>query len=152
MQEFEHYNQRKEKERGEQDTDGGQQIPTDPFAEQLLVSTQNADLKNASSRSVILAPFNSTISDEQLIKSQRQEIKVLLQPRRVIRFNAKIREINRQYELNNNAELDNGVYHQDGDGGEDGEGTINNLGHDGGLPTNQENLQQKSLATSFGKE
>jgi hypothetical protein len=75
-----------------------------------------------------------------------------LQPRRVIRFNAKIREINRQYELNNNAELDNGVYHQDGDGGEDGEGTINNLGHDGGLPTNQENLQQKSLATSFGKE
>jgi|LauGreDrversion4_2_1035121.scaffolds.fasta_scaffold219073_2 hypothetical protein len=64
MQEFEHYNQRKEKERGEQDTDGGQQIPTDPFAEQLLVSTQNADLKNASSRSVILAPFNSTISDE----------------------------------------------------------------------------------------
>ncbi len=34
-------------------------------------------------------------------------------PKRVIKFNAKIREINRQYELNNNAELDNGVYHQD---------------------------------------
>lgn len=35
----------------------------------------------------------------------------MLLPRRVIKFNPKIREINRQYELNNNAELDNGVYH-----------------------------------------
>jgi hypothetical protein len=38
----------------------------------------------------------------------------LLAPKRVIKFtNAKLREINRQYELNNNAELDNGVYHMD---------------------------------------
>lgn len=44
----------------------------------------------------------------------------MLLPRRVIKFAAKLQEVNRQYELNNNAELDNGVYHyeddsQDGD-------------------------------------
>jgi len=71
-------------------------------------------LKNISTRSVILAPFNSTLSDAVLIYEQQQKQKVLLEPRRVIKFNAKIREINRQYELNNNAELDNGVYHQEG--------------------------------------
>jgi hypothetical protein len=64
MTEFEHYSLKKERC---YDSDGGQQIPTDPFAEHLLVSTTNADLKNISTRSVILAPFNSTISDEQII-------------------------------------------------------------------------------------
>lgn len=28
-----------------------------------------------------------------------------------LKFAAKVKEINRQYEMNNNAELDNGVYH-----------------------------------------
>lgn len=37
----------------------------------------------------------------------------MLLPRKVIKFAAKLQEINRQYELNNNAELDNGVYHHD---------------------------------------
>lgn len=32
-----------------------------------------------------------------------------------IKFAAKVKEIDRQYEANNNAELDNGVYHQDSD-------------------------------------
>ena len=36
-----------------------------------------------------------------------------MEPRRIIKFNGKVREIDRQYEMNNNAELDNGVYHQD---------------------------------------
>jgi hypothetical protein len=33
--------------------------------------------------------------------------------KRVIKFAAKVKEIDRQYEANNNAELDNGVYHQE---------------------------------------
>lgn len=33
--------------------------------------------------------------------------------RAVVKFNARVKEIDRQYELNNNADLDNGVYHQD---------------------------------------
>lgn len=35
----------------------------------------------------------------------------LVEPRKIIKFKAKLAEINRQYEMNNNAELDNGVYH-----------------------------------------
>jgi hypothetical protein len=31
--------------------------------------------------------------------------------KKCIKFAAKVKEINRQYEMNNNAELDNGVYH-----------------------------------------
>ncbi len=33
--------------------------------------------------------------------------------RKFLKFAAKVKEIDRQYEANNNAELDNGVYHQD---------------------------------------
>jgi len=79
------------------------------------VSTQNSGLKNVSSRSVILAPFNSTLSDEQTIRENHLRMNEMLLPRRVIKFAAKLQEVNRQYELNNNAELDNGVYHYEDD-------------------------------------
>jgi hypothetical protein len=108
-EEFEYYNVRKEQSF---DPKSGQVMPTDPFTEQMLSSTQNFDLKNISGRSIILAPFNSTrsqidLSDDDLI------IKKLIKPKYVIRFEAKVKEIERQYEINNNAELDNGVYNQD---------------------------------------
>lgn len=35
----------------------------------------------------------------------------LLESKKLIKFKAKLAEVNRQYEMNNNAELDNGVYH-----------------------------------------
>ena len=37
----------------------------------------------------------------------------MMRPKNVIKFSAKVKEIDRQYELNNNAELDNGVYHHE---------------------------------------
>lgn len=37
----------------------------------------------------------------------------MMLPRTSVKFSAKVKEIDRQYELNNNADLDNGVYHQD---------------------------------------
>lgn len=40
-------------------------------------------------------------------------MRVLMAPKKVIRFAPKIKEIDRQYEMNNNAELDNGVYHNE---------------------------------------
>lgn len=41
--------------------DEGQPLQTDPFGEQMsLNSTQNSLVKNVSTKSVILAPFNST--------------------------------------------------------------------------------------------
>lgn len=75
MMEFESYTRKKE--RVIQDNDNsqdciGERLVTDPFAEQLLVSTQNSGLKNISSRSIILAPFTSTLSDETLIAEQRE--------------------------------------------------------------------------------
>lgn len=108
ISEFEYYNKR------ERDVivDGEHQVvPTDPFAEQMLSSAQDSELKNVSTRSIILAPFNSTRS--QLVYSQDEEqmMKDMLAPRAAVKFSARVKEIDRQYELNNNADLDNGVYH-----------------------------------------
>lgn len=58
--EFEYYNQKKENNHGD-----------DPFLEQMLVTTQNSLMKNNTTKSVILAPFNSTkshISDDFFMK------------------------------------------------------------------------------------
>lgn len=55
-------------------------------------------------------------------------MKILMAPRRVIRFAPKIKELDRQYEMNNNAELDNGVYHNEEE--EDG-GLCNETKHSG---------------------
>eukprot|EP00352_Strombidinopsis_acuminata_P001441 CAMPEP_0176347726 /NCGR_PEP_ID=MMETSP0126-20121128/7300_1 /TAXON_ID=141414 ORGANISM="Strombidinopsis acuminatum, Strain SPMC142" /NCGR_SAMPLE_ID=MMETSP0126 /ASSEMBLY_ACC=CAM_ASM_000229 /LENGTH=57 /DNA_ID=CAMNT_0017696099 /DNA_START=2648 /DNA_END=2821 /DNA_ORIENTATION=+ len=48
--------------------------------------------------------------DVELI--QDKSIKKLLVDKKCIKFSAKVKELDRQYELNNNADLDNGVYHQ----------------------------------------
>jgi hypothetical protein len=39
-------------------------------------------------------------------------IKELIEDRKIIKFGARVRDIDRQYEINNNADLDNGVYHK----------------------------------------
>lgn len=108
----------------------------------MLSSTQNEDLKNVSTRSIILAPFNSTKS--QIALSLHDEIKEMLLPRAQIKFSAKVKEIDRQYELNNNAELDNGVYHQEEDESNAG-GTENAGSRVGTLHDNT------SIATSFNQ-
>ena len=36
----------------------------------------------------------------------------MMADKKCIKFSAKVKELDRQYELNNNADLDNGVYHQ----------------------------------------
>jgi hypothetical protein len=88
----------------------------DPFLDNMLDTMQNSMLKNAETKSVILAPFNSTKSDMNLNAgssnwSMPSEIKDNLLDRNVIIFSQKVREIDKQYEVNNNQELDNGVYH-----------------------------------------
>lgn len=88
--------------------------PIDPFAEQMsLNSTQNSLVKNISTKSVILAPFNSTRTHIDENFHLNDSIQDLMVDRKVIKFAAKVKEVDRQYEANNNAELDNGVYHQD---------------------------------------
>lgn len=81
---------------------------TDPFTEHNLDSINTGLDKNNTEKSVILAPFNSTrsdcrpfdiVKDKHLIKGK-------------IKFAARCRELDRQYEANNNADLDNGVYNK----------------------------------------
>ena len=44
---------------------------------------------------------------------EMKEINQNLQNKKCIKYSARVREVNRQYEKNNNAMVDNGVYHKD---------------------------------------
>jgi hypothetical protein len=61
---------------------------------------------------VILAPFNSTLSDLSGFFRSMLEMAKMEDKREVLKFAARCRDQDRQYEINNNAELDNGVYHK----------------------------------------
>lgn len=82
---------------------------TDSFTEHHL-STQNSLVRNHSTKSVILAPFNSTITEVDA--ETKKMIREFMQDRKCVKFHARCRDVNRQYELNNNCELDNGVYNK----------------------------------------
>jgi serine/threonine protein kinase len=97
------------------------ELDKDMFTEHMLDTTQNSTLKNCETKSVILAPFNSTKSNLNLDENGHEtqtnvelsdSIKELIVTRRIIKFGARVRDIDRQYEINNNADLDNGVYHK----------------------------------------
>ena len=82
----------------------------DWFTELDLNTTVNSELKNVSSKSIILAPFNSTKSHvSELHKSIERN---LYEKNIIIKFAAKWRDVDRQYEMNNCWELDNGVYNK----------------------------------------
>ena len=75
------------------------------FTEYNLDATSKELGQNVSSKSIILAPFNTT--DD---KSETSIIdKSIIGKDRLI-FSSKVRELNRQYERNNNCELDIGIY------------------------------------------
>ena len=77
----------------------------------MLETDENTILKNAETKSIILAPFNSTKSNIETGSEFLETVRELLLDRRVIKFAPRVREIAKQYEVNNNAELDNGVQH-----------------------------------------
>jgi hypothetical protein len=79
------------------------------FTEQPLDSTQNSFFKNATTKSVILAPFNSTIS-KTFSKWHTSVEDNIIDKKSVLAFGVRAKELDRQYEINNNSELDNGVY------------------------------------------
>ena len=72
----------------------------------------NQTLRNESTKSIILAPFNSTMSDLSGFFREMKEMAEMEEKRDVLKFAARCRDQDRQYEINNNAELDNGVYHK----------------------------------------
>ena len=103
-------------------------------------------LKNASTKSIILAPFNSTISEVQTMDEEGkerpyqwpEEVRKLIVPKRILKFAPKVKDLDRQYEHNNNADLDNGVY--------------NNIGNEDDPANNrgeEEDEEEDSLKGSF---
>ena len=86
----------------------------DDFIDAMLDTNENSILKNAETKSIILAPFNSTKSNIETDDQILDEIKEMLHEKGIIKFAPRVREIDMQYEVNNNAELDNGVYHDFG--------------------------------------
>jgi serine/threonine protein kinase len=71
----------------------------DCFTELAIDTTDNTDLKNVSSKSIILAPFNSTKSH---VSELHDSITDNMHPKNlVIKFEAKCRDVDRQYEMNN---------------------------------------------------
>jgi serine/threonine protein kinase len=74
------------------------------FTEQNIDSTMNDLTHNASTKSIILAPFNSTVD-----KMESSNAVNAIPKKNCIKFKGKVKDIDRQYEKNNNYELDNGV-------------------------------------------
>jgi hypothetical protein len=74
-------------------------------------------MKNASTKSIVLAPFNSTRSHlekegEEVIELEHDIDRNMIVDKRVIKYAPRVKDVNRQYEMNNNCEVDNGVYNQ----------------------------------------
>lgn len=82
----------------------------DCFTELDIDTSRNTELKNVSTKSIILAPFTSTKSH---VSTLHDSVKDLMKEKnKIIKFAAKCRETDRQYEINNCWELDNGVYNK----------------------------------------
>ena len=79
------------------------------FTEQGIESTRNELIKNDMTKSVILAPFNTTQSHTN-IEDLPMSGCDLIDKRLIINFSDNIRDIDRQFEKNNNSNIDNGVY------------------------------------------
>ena len=80
-----------------------------PFTEGNLESTQNALAKNITTKSIVLAPFNSTMTS---IFNLSGSLDHLPAKNKLFKFRGRVKELDREYEKQNNGELDNGVYNR----------------------------------------
>jgi hypothetical protein len=74
------------------------------FTIRNLDTIQETENQNVGTKSIILAPFNSSI--KYIEESSDTE---LLIENNVLKFCGKAKELNRKYELDNNGEIDNGI-------------------------------------------
>ena len=74
------------------------------FTLRNIDTAQEAENQNIGTKSVILAPFNSSLIPEDDFLNKDLTIE-----NEVIKFCGKAKELNRNYELNNNGEIDNGI-------------------------------------------
>ena len=80
------------------------------FSEYNLETTMNELLRNHSTKSIILAPFNSSATSQDVNFSE--SFRSMMRSRKAVVFSGRCREINRNYEENNNQDMDNGVYNE----------------------------------------
>ena len=74
------------------------------------LDTENEDInRDIKTKSLILAPFNSSISIEEDEEENDFNSPDLVIKNGIIKFTPKARDLNRNYELNNNQEIDNGI-------------------------------------------
>lgn len=68
-------------------------------------------LKNNRTKSVILAPFNSSVESGDSKSNEFYDVnnKKIKLENNILKFAVKVKEINYNYELNNNGEIDNGI-------------------------------------------
>ncbi len=78
------------------------------FTLRNLDTLQEVEQQNVHTKSVILAPFSSSIKNEELEEEffLVSELKI---ENEVVKLIGKAKEANRNYELNNNGEIDNGI-------------------------------------------
>jgi serine/threonine protein kinase len=86
------------------------------FTLKYLDTNQESENQNVSTKSHILAPFNSTIKHKKNLSNKFSNAfnfsntqNLILVENDVIKFIGKAKEANRNYELNNNGEIDNGI-------------------------------------------
>lgn len=97
------------------------------FTIKNIDTREEMENKNGNTKSIILAPFNSSFSENsedsynynpKIKKSKNKKIRKIIcdfdNPEleiknNIIKFGIKARDLNRNYELNNNGEIDNGI-------------------------------------------
>lgn len=82
------------------------------FTECSIQTHENSLLKNDSSRSVILCPFNTQTGDKTADKIIALTVGMMEDKDHMIRFHPRVRELDRNFEKLNNQDFDNGVYHK----------------------------------------
>jgi uridine kinase len=74
------------------------ELPSNPDAEpwdcftELNLDSMNATLRNASSKSVILAPFNSSVSDDREFERVNKKQAPIVEKKSLIKFAARCRD------------------------------------------------------------
>ena len=82
-----------------------------PFTEGNIDSTQNILIRNITTKSIVLAPFNSTLTDigNSIFENMS---KLAIPTKKIFKFKGRVKELDREYEKNNNGDVDNGVYNR----------------------------------------
>ena len=133
------------------------ELDSEAFTERRIDTNEEEHLRNISTKSIILAPFNSTKSH---ISSKLHESveELIIDKTEHVFLHHRVKEVDWQYEINNNGELDNGVYNKfvnnsirnDNDGDKANEEMVSHDTEYSGDQTEEDYLMQ--LGKALGQE